>query len=263
MRYVYSLRPRLYPPAAVKPVRLAKGNENPGVTQAQSYMRIDDVSGAISALENSLQEYSGDILTLKLLASYYHRLKDSAFSKCLLEQALAFDKNRTNMSVLVNLGMICRALGDTEKSEAYFKEAYAIDGFNPVLLTEFSVFYASLGRCNEAHALIQQRLQLNPGDMPLTRAKAMIYWHENKLEASEAIWEGLCYRDSGNFRNMAGLQLTYMMQGKWIEAAKAMYDTIGMRRSDPLVKEMEVVQNLARTQPLVAQGQAREIALKL
>ncbi|MGZ4965923.1 MAG: CDC27 family protein [Chthoniobacterales bacterium] len=135
-----------------------------------------------------------------LATGYYHYacLKDYNTAESYFEQARRYLPNSSQVAQA--LAYLARRRGEWERSENAFRQAENLDPRNVSLLTQHALTYIAQRRFPEARAVLDQALEITPGDGDTLAQKAAIAQAEGDLPAAAALLQSI--KHSSDMQNV-------------------------------------------------------------
>jgi serine/threonine protein kinase/Flp pilus assembly protein TadD len=155
------------------------------------------VTGALKRTETLREEARGAALTALTLQAnlgeailangHYHYacLKDYDTAMRYFEQARQFLPNSSQIAE--SLAYVTRRRGRWDRSEMYFKEAERLDPRNANLLTQHALSYSALRRFSDAQRILEEVLNITPGDVDTVALEASIALAQGDLPRAAAL----------------------------------------------------------------------------
>jgi len=134
--------------------------------------------------------------------------------------------------------------GNFESAAKFYEEMLARDQSNYVYFDSVRRMYLQLKRYDDAIALIQQRLSMNPGDLPTRAILASTYYKTGNEKEAYAEWEKAIATNpdnSGAYRLVA----QSMLENRLLDKTAELYRRARVACKDPNLFTMDLAQLLA------------------
>ncbi len=158
---------------------------SPGLAEAHeglgtSLLLTNDIAGAIRSFQQAKRlGFESVGLHLNLSTALIYQKK---WSEAMAEARAAVSLDANSALAWNNLGICALQQGDPVSAEKYFREGLALESQNRQLLTNFANFLLASGRWEEAAALYEALLAIEPGHGVAHNNAAVAFYHLGKYE---------------------------------------------------------------------------------